>query len=191
MMARANAALPDTDPRKIRPEDVAKLQRLSEQASDMNFSMVAHAEERRRVGERRDRVSLEAGDTAQWAARLAAALEAMLDSVRHVPRRTNAAAPRRAPKATARSENDEYLAHQKREFRADDGSLWRVRIEQGGGKQAAASGGPPVAALIFQSANDPDGAELSAAEPGGSWDLTGYTVAELRAVLARARAARR
>lgn len=193
VIARANAALPDTDPRKIRPEDVAMLQRLSEQASDVNDTMVEHAAERRKAGERRGRVSPEAGKTAQWAARLAAALESMLETPAAVPTRANGRTGLRLGHTTTGRESgsDEFLAHQRREFRAADGSRWRVRIEQGGGQEAADSGSPPVAVLIFQSADDTHAPERSAAEPGGKWDLAAYSVDELRATLARAKPAKR
>jgi len=190
VIARANAALPDTDPRKIRPEDVAMLQRLSEQASDINDTMVEHAAERRKVGERRGRVSPEAGNTAQWAARLAAALASMLETPPAASPRANATELRLSHTPTARkSGGDEFLAHQRREFRAADGSRWRVRIEQGGGQEAADSGSPPVAVLIFQSVDDTHAAERVAAEPGGKWDLAAYSVDELRSALAHAKRA--
>jgi len=186
VIARANAALPETDPRKIRPEDVAMLQRLSEQASGVNLRMVEHASERRRIGERRGRVSPEAGNTAKWAARLAAALESMIETPRAAASIASAP-PKHANRTRARrSENDEYLAHQERKFRAADGSHWRVRIEQGGGEEAADSGDAPVAVLLFQPADNAKAAELSAAEPGGTWDLAAYSLEELRAVLERA-----
>ena len=196
LIARANAALPDTDPRKIRPDEVAMLRRLAGQARTLDSSMLAHAAERRLAGERRGRVSPEASNTANWAARLAVALEAIVEAPRvtaspvaaeqpHIPRRSA------SPKGPANGSGDEYLAHQTREFHAADGSAWRVRIEQGGGKAAADSRDPPVAALIFRPATDDAAAELSAAEPGGKWDLSSYSDAELQAVLHRARAARR
>lgn len=166
------------------------LQRLSEQASDVNATMVEHAAERRKVGERRGRISPEAGNTAQWAARLAAALESMLQTPRAASPRANATDLRHSHTPTARKRNDdEFLAHQRREFRAADGSQWRVRIEQGGGQEAADSGSPPVAVLIFQSADDPHAPERLAAEPGGKWDLAAYSVDELRSALARAKRA--
>lgn len=79
-IARANAALPDTDPRKIRSDDVHMLRRLAGQASDFNANLVQHAAERRAIGERRGHVSPESANTAAWAGRLADALEAV---VRH------------------------------------------------------------------------------------------------------------
>jgi hypothetical protein len=203
LIARANAALPDTDPRKIRPDEVAMLRRLAGQARTVDSSMVAHAAERRLAAERRGRVSPEASNTAKWAARLAVALEAIVEAPRvaapqvvaeqvaaeqsHIPRRSA------SPKGPANGGGggDEYLAHQTREFHAADGSAWRVRIEQGGGKAAADSRDPPVAALIFRPATDDAVAELSAAESGGQWDLSSYSDAELQAVLDRARAGRR
>lgn len=188
VIARANAALPETDPRKIRPEDVAMLQRLSEQASGVNLRMVEHASERRGIGERRGRVSPEAGNTAKWAARLAAALEAMLETPPAAPPAASAPGTPANRTSGRRSENDEYLAHQEREFRAVDGSHWRVRIVQGGGEEAADSGDAPVAVLLFQPVGNTNAAELSAAEPGGKWDLAAYSLEELRAVLERAQA---
>lgn len=80
IIARASAALPDTDPRKIRSDDVEMLRRLAAQARAFNATLVEHAAERRAVGERRGRVSPESADTAAWAGRLANALEAV---VRH------------------------------------------------------------------------------------------------------------
>jgi hypothetical protein len=191
VIARANAALPDTDPRKIRPDDVAMLQRLSEQEMGVSLRMVEHASDRRGVGERRGRVSPEAGNTAEWAARLAAALESMIETPSGVPPVANAPAVRFRRKTGQTSESDEYLAHQRREFGAADGSLWRVRIEQGGGKEAADAGAAPVAVLIFQPVGNATAAELSAAEPGGKWDLGAYSVDDLRAILARARGRQR
>lgn len=182
LIARANAALPDMDPRKIRPHEVAMLRRLAGQARPIESSMVA-------------------SNTATWAARLAVALEAIVDAPQvDAPQVDGARAeppeaaeqpdiPRRSasPKGPVNGGEEEYLAHQTREFRAADGSAWRVRIEQGGGAAASGSGDPPVAALIFHPANDGAAAELSAAEPGGQWDLSSYTDAELQAVLDRAR----
>lgn len=78
IIARANAALPDTDSRKIRSEEVAMLRRLASQASAFNARLVEHATERRAVGERRRPVSPESANTATWAARLADALEALV-----------------------------------------------------------------------------------------------------------------
>jgi hypothetical protein len=65
-IARANAALPVEDARRIRAEDVHMLKRLVAQADTLNHSMIAHAAERRWAGERRGRVSPEAGNTAEW-----------------------------------------------------------------------------------------------------------------------------
>lgn len=75
LVARANNALPDDDQRKIRGEDVHMLRRLAGQARTFSSSLIDHAAERRLVGERRGRVSPESGDTADWAERLATALE--------------------------------------------------------------------------------------------------------------------
>ena len=80
IIARANAALPDTDPRKIRSDEVDMLRRLASQARALYASLVEHAAERRAVGERRGRVSPESANTATWAGRLADALDAL---VRH------------------------------------------------------------------------------------------------------------
>jgi hypothetical protein len=77
LRTRANAALPDDDPRKIHADDVRMLRRLAGQARTFSASLLEHAAERRLVGERRGRVSPEAGDTARWAERLSAALEAL------------------------------------------------------------------------------------------------------------------
>ena len=75
LIAQANRALPDDDARKIREDDVRLLRRLASQARTFNRSLLEHAAERRLAGERRGRVSPEAGKTAQWAERLAVALE--------------------------------------------------------------------------------------------------------------------
>jgi hypothetical protein len=80
LMALSNAALPDEDPRKIRAEDVRMLRRLAGQARNLSTSLIAHRAERRAMGERRGRISPEAGDTARWAERLVGALEATLSS---------------------------------------------------------------------------------------------------------------
>lgn len=78
--ALSNAALPDEDFRKIRLDDVRMLRRLAGQARSLNTSLTDHAAERRSLGERRGRISPEAGNTAHWAERLAGALEATLSS---------------------------------------------------------------------------------------------------------------
>lgn len=75
MIARTNQALPDTDQRKIRVDDVRMLRRLAGQARTFSESLIDHANERRLVGERRGTVSPESGNTADWAERLATALE--------------------------------------------------------------------------------------------------------------------
>lgn len=75
VIAQANRALPDDDARKIREDDVRQLRRLASQARTFNRSLLDHAAERRLAGERWGRVSPEAGKTAQWAERLAVALE--------------------------------------------------------------------------------------------------------------------
>jgi hypothetical protein len=77
-MALSNAALPDEDSRKIRADDVRMLRRLAGQARNLTTTMTQHAAERRSLGERRGRISPEAGDTARWAERLVNALEATL-----------------------------------------------------------------------------------------------------------------
>ena len=76
--ALANAALPDTDPRKIRGGEVDMLRRLASQAQDLNTNLVEHASERRALGERRQPVSPESANTAAWAGRLADTLEALV-----------------------------------------------------------------------------------------------------------------
>jgi len=78
LRTRANAALPDDDPRKIHADDVRMLRRLAGQARTFSTSLLEHAAERRLAGERRGRVSPEAGNTARWAERLSAALEALM-----------------------------------------------------------------------------------------------------------------
>lgn len=75
MIARTNQALPDADQRKIRVDDVRMLRRLAGQARTFSESLIDHANERRLVGERRGTVSPESGNTADWAERLATALE--------------------------------------------------------------------------------------------------------------------
>ena len=78
IIARANAALPDTDRRKILGHEVDMLRRLASQARAFNANLVQHASERRAVGERRGHVSTESANTAAWAGRLADALEALI-----------------------------------------------------------------------------------------------------------------
>jgi hypothetical protein len=78
IIARANAALPDTDRRKILGQEVDMLRRLASQARAFNANLVQHASERRAVGERRGHVSPESANTAAWAGRLADALEALI-----------------------------------------------------------------------------------------------------------------
>ncbi|HEY6830288.1 MAG TPA: hypothetical protein VI259_25720 [Gemmatimonadaceae bacterium] len=78
LRTRANAALPDDDQRKIHGDDVRMLRRLAGQARTFSSSLLEHAAERRLAGERRGRVSPEAGDTARWAERLSVALEALM-----------------------------------------------------------------------------------------------------------------
>ena len=78
IIARANAVLPDTDPRKVRRDEVDMLRRLANQARAFNATLVEHAAERRAVGERRRPVSPESAKTAAWAGRLADALESVV-----------------------------------------------------------------------------------------------------------------
>ena len=78
LIARANAALPDDDERKIHRDDVRMLRRLAGQARTLANSLLEHAAERRSVGERRGRASPESGSTARWAERLAGALEGVI-----------------------------------------------------------------------------------------------------------------
>ena len=78
LIARANAALPDDDERKIHRDDVRMLRRLAGQAREFSNSLLYHAAERRSLGERRVRVSPESGNTARWAERLAGALEGVV-----------------------------------------------------------------------------------------------------------------
>jgi hypothetical protein len=77
LIARANAALPDDDERKIHRDDVHMLRRLAGQPRTLSNSLLEHATERRSMGQRRGRVSPESGDTARWAERLAIALQAL------------------------------------------------------------------------------------------------------------------
>ena len=78
LIARANAALPDDDERKICRDDVLMLRRLAGQARTFSNSLLEHAVERRSAGDHRVSVSPEAGNTARWAERLASALETVV-----------------------------------------------------------------------------------------------------------------
>jgi hypothetical protein len=186
LIARANAALPDSDSRKIRPSEVALLRHLADKAQIVDSSIVGPATPRQSAGAPDRPASPEAGKTARWTARLLVALEAIVSSPRALAEQPGLP-PRSAVQGrAARGREHESLAHQTRDFRASDDSVWRVRIEQGGGVAAPQSGDPPVAALIFCAANAPGTVELSVAEPGGKWDLAAYTDAELQEVLDRA-----
>ena len=175
MMALSNAALPDDDPRKIRPDDVRMLRRLAGQARTFSTSLIEHAAERRSVGEPRGRVSPEAGITARWAERLAGALEAVLsldaDTSDHPHTRAGA---------------NEYLDDQSRDFRDSDGTMWRVRIEQGGGTSGLVRDAPPVPVLIFRALDGGHAAELAIEGDAGQWDLASYSDIRLRESLAEA-----
>lgn len=174
LMALSNAALPDEDFRKIRPDDVRMLRRLAGQARSLNTSLTDHAAERRSLGERRGRISPEAGDTARWAERLVGALEATLSS-----RRDTAAS---ATSAGAK----EYLADQWRDFRDSDGTVWRVRIGQGGGTRGLVRDAPPVPALIFRALDGGRSTELASEGDAGRWELVSYSEIQLRELLAEA-----
>ena len=66
------------DPRRVRCADVELLRRLAQQAHAFDSSLIEHADQRRRVGERRGKVSPEAAHTAEWANRLADALDSLV-----------------------------------------------------------------------------------------------------------------
>ena len=176
MMVLSNAALPDEDPRKIRAEDVRMLRRLAGQARTFSTALIEHAAERQSVGERRDRVSPESGDTARWAERLAGALDSVLSLGR------DAADPQTSAGA------NEYLDDQSRDFRDNDGAMWRVRIEQGGGTSGLVRDAPPVPELIFRPLGGGHTAELAIAGDAGRWDLASYSEIRLRESLAEAQA---
>lgn len=174
--ALSNAALPDEDFRKIRPDDVRMLRRLAGQARSLTASLTEHAAERRSVGERGGRISPEAGDTARWAERLVGALEAILSSGED----TAASATNVGAK--------EYLDDQWRDFRDSDGTMWRVRIGQGGGTRGLVRDAPPVPMLIFRALDGGRSAELASEGDAGGWELVSYSEAQLRESLAEAQA---
>jgi hypothetical protein len=176
VMALSNAALPDEDSRKIRTDDVRMLRRLAGQARSLSTSLIEHAAGRRSVGERPARVSPEAGDTARWAERLAGALEAVLPlDGDKADLQTNAGA-------------NEYLDDQSRDFRDNDGTMWRVRIEQGGGTSGLVRDAPPVPVLIFRALDGDHTAELVSTGDTSRWELDSYSEIRLRELLAEARA---
>jgi hypothetical protein len=78
VIALAYARLKPDDARKVRPPDVALLRQLAGQAHDFDSSLIEHADQRRRVGERRSPISPEAAHTAEWANRLADALDSLV-----------------------------------------------------------------------------------------------------------------
>jgi len=176
LMALSNAALADEDFRKIRPDDVRMLRRPAGQARSLNTSLTDHAAERRSLGERRGRISPEAGDTARWAERLVGALEATLSS-----RRDTTAS------ATGAGAN-EYFDDQSRDFRDNDGTMWRVRIGQDGGARGLVRETPPVPVLIFRALDGGRSAELASAGDTGRWELDSYSEIRLRELLAEAQA---
>ncbi len=174
LIAHANRALPDDDDRKIREDDVRMLRRLASQARTCNRSLLDHAAERRLAGERRGRVSPEADKTAQWAERLATALETVTS--------------RRATGAHATPGRNEFLADQGRNFRDIDGRTWHVRIEQGGGRPDVIAESAPVPVLILGAMGTDASVELSIAGDVGQWDLASYSDDRLRSLLAEAQA---
>jgi len=175
LMALSNAALPDEDSRKIRPDEVRMLRRLAGQARSLNTSLTDHAAERRSLGERRGRISPEAGDTARWAERLVGALEATLSSCRDT-----AASP------TSAGAN-EYLDDQSRDFRDNDGTMWRVRIEQRGTSDLVHDV-PHMLVLVFRALDGGHTAELVSTGDTGRWELDSYSEIRLRELLAEAQA---
>ena len=183
LIAEANSALPDDDARKIRQDDVRMLRRLAGQARAFGQSLLDHAAERRQVGERRGRVSPEADDTAQWAERLAGALETVTSATSE----TSATATRSAWAAVTAGK-DEFLAGQTRSFRDSDGRPWHARIEQGGGTPDIAADAAPVPTLILHALDTATTDELSVAGDVGRWDLASYSDDRLRTLLAKARA---
>jgi len=82
VIALAYARLRGDDRINVQRADVELLRRLARQAHDFDSRLIEHADERRRVGERRGAISPEAANTAEWANRLADALDALLDGVR-------------------------------------------------------------------------------------------------------------
>lgn len=78
VIALAYARLEQDDPRTVRKSDIALLRRLARQAHDFDSSLIEHAAQRRRVGERRGMVAPEAAHTAEWANRLADALDSLV-----------------------------------------------------------------------------------------------------------------
>lgn len=78
MIGLAYARLEHDDARKIRRPDIELLRRLAHQAHDFDSSLMEHADQRRRVGEPRGKVSPEAAHTAEWANRLADALDPLV-----------------------------------------------------------------------------------------------------------------
>jgi hypothetical protein len=81
---------------------------------------------------------------------------------------------------------NEYLEHQTKEFRDSDGSLYSVRVEQGGGEPAAVPTDPPVPVLIFRPTDDARAEEFAIGGDAGNWDLSAYSDERLRALLAQA-----
>ena len=183
LIAEANSALPEDDARKIRRDDVRMLRRLAGQARSLGQSLLDHAAERRQVGERRRRVSPEAGDTAQWAGRLAGALETLTSATSRI-----SATATRSARATVARGKDEFLAGQTRSFRDSDGRPWRVRIEQGGGTPDVAADAAPVPTLILHALDTTAADELSIAGDPGRWDLASYSDRRLRKLLGEAQA---
>ena len=80
----------------------------------------------------------------------------------------------------------EFLDDQTKDFRDTDGSRWRARIEQDGGEAGGAYGDPPVAVLIFRSLSDDRAPELAIKGEVDRWNLSSYSDADLRALLAQA-----
>lgn len=81
---------------------------------------------------------------------------------------------------------NEFLDDQSRDFHDTDGTAWRVRIEQGGGRQGHNSDAAPAAVLVFRALNADKRNELPITGDVGQWDLASYSEPRLRALLARA-----
>jgi len=81
---------------------------------------------------------------------------------------------------------NEFLDDQSRDFHDTHGMSWRVRIEQGGGRQGDNSDAAPAAVLVFQASNADHRNELPIAGDVDQWDLASYSEPRLRALLARA-----
>jgi len=81
-----------------------------------------------------------------------------------------------------------FLDDQSRDFRDTDGMEWRVRIEQGGGRQGHNSDAAASAVLVFRAPGADQQMELAIAVDAGQRDLASYPESRLRALLASAQA---